>query len=196
MAVVSCWLVGILGLLRLQVAFGNVRGDFGLVTTETIGAMFAALYATSIPFYLSRRKLRKIRASLVPGGSKFETDGVTVYSQWNMVLDQTGKSGWGWGQASMITVDTAARTVRYNPSFWATRHWAAYVLPGARLLRTAGEGAGCSVLAKAFRNPDASIALVALNSGDAACNLTATVDGAAAFSAELPGHSMNTFVVP
>ena len=34
----------------------------------------------------------------------FIESGVSVYSQWNMVLDQDGKSGWGWTQCSPVTV--------------------------------------------------------------------------------------------
>ena len=43
--------------------------------------------------------------------------GANSYMQWNMVLDQTGLSHWNWKQCAMISVDTAGKTVTYNPQF-------------------------------------------------------------------------------
>ena len=48
----------------------------------------------------------------------FLESGVSVYSQWNMVLDQTGRSGWGWSQCSPVTIDTVAQTVTYEGVPW------------------------------------------------------------------------------
>ncbi len=58
-------------------------------------------------------------------------NGVSVYSFWNSVLDETGKSMWGWKQNSMITVNSTTKEVVYNPEFYLLKHFSYYVQPGA-----------------------------------------------------------------
>ena len=71
----------------------------------------------------------------------FIESGVSLYSQWNMVLDETGKSGWNWSQCSPVTVFKAAQTVSYEGSYWATKHYSYFVEPGAKVLLVSGGGA-------------------------------------------------------
>lgn len=87
-------------------------------------------------------------------------NGVSSYAYWNIVLDQTGLSPWGWRQNSLITVDRETKAVRYNPEYYIMKHVSHFVLPGANLLETNG---GADHLA--FINPDGSIVLVVVNSG-------------------------------
>jgi glucosylceramidase len=61
-------------------------------------------------------------------------NGVSVYSFWNSVLDETGKSMWGWKQNSMISVNRKTGHVVYNPEFYLMKHLAAFVGPGAHYL--------------------------------------------------------------
>jgi glucosylceramidase len=63
-----------------------------------------------------------------------------MYSQWNMVLDSTGASGFGWKQSAMISVDKPTQTVTYNPHFYAVKHFSHFVNPGALRLDLVGEG--------------------------------------------------------
>ena len=71
----------------------------------------------------------------------FIESGVSLCSQWNMVLDETGKSGWNWSQCSPVTVFKAAQTVSYEGSYWATKHYSYFVEPGAKVLLVSGGGA-------------------------------------------------------
>jgi glucosylceramidase len=64
------------------------------------------------------------------------SNGASAYMYWNMVLDETGKSQWGWKQNSMISINRENGEVVYNPEFYLMKHLAAYVKPGARYLRT------------------------------------------------------------
>jgi len=50
-------------------------------------------------------------------------NGASVYSFWNSVLDETGKSMWGWKQNSMITVTSSTKEVVYNPEFYLLKHF-------------------------------------------------------------------------
>lgn len=48
----------------------------------------------------------------------------------------------------------------------------------------------------AFRNPNGTVALIGLNPTAASTRVQISVDGAVAAEVALPGHSMNTFMVP
>ena len=69
------------------------------------------------------------------------SNGANAYMYWNMVLDETGKSQWGWKQNSMISINRKTGQVVYNPEFYLMKHLAAYVSPGARFIPT--EGTNC-----------------------------------------------------
>lgn len=43
--------------------------------------------------------------------------GCDVYSYWNMILDESCKSHWGWKQNSLITINETSNEVIYNPDF-------------------------------------------------------------------------------
>ena len=85
--------------------------------------------------------------------------GANAYMYWNMVLDQTGKSRWGWKQNSMITVDSTTGTIIYNPEFYLMKHMSYFIKPGAVKLGTSGEFEQLL----AFGNPDKSMVLVIYN---------------------------------
>jgi glucosylceramidase len=55
------------------------------------------------------------------------SNGASAYMYWNMVLDETGKSQWGWKQNSMISINRKTGQVVYNPEFYLMKHLAAYV---------------------------------------------------------------------
>lgn len=94
------------------------------------------------------------------------------YSQWNMVLDETGMSSWGWKQNAMITVDTYNKTYRVNPQYTAVKHFTKFVKPGAtRVETTTKEG----VQALAFKNSDGQLVLVCSNQSDKEQQLTVQV---------------------
>jgi|WetSurSiteA1Bulk_404760.scaffolds.fasta_scaffold02222_6 glucosylceramidase len=118
------------------------------------------------------------------------SNGVSVYTFWNSVLDETGKSMWGWKQNSMITINSQTGEVTYNPEFYLLKHFSYYIQPGARMLATSGDDGELL----AFRNPDGSVAVIAGNTGDAfrIINLKA---GNEMLSANLEPHSLNTFVI-
>ena len=132
-----------------------------------------------------------------------------------MVLDQAGRSGWGWAQCSPITVDNTNKQVTYEGSYWATKHFSYYVEANATVLPVTGAGndlcvtvngacgcaSGCSRGAPstefiAFRNPSGETVVLAQNRGMVEQPIEMTIDGKVAFSEKLPAASMNTFVVP
>ena len=117
-------------------------------------------------------------------------NGVSVYTFWNSVLDETGKSMWGWKQNSMISVDSEGSTIRYNPEYYLLKHFSSFILPGARMLSTSGRNKQTLV----FRNPDGTTVII---SGNTENDIRPVVFemGNQAFSADLQPHSFNTFIL-
>lgn len=119
-------------------------------------------------------------------------NGAVGYVYWNMVLPPGGRSTWGWPQNALITLDPESGTVTHNPEFWVMRHAAQYVRPGAVVLDLAGTWTPYTL---GFINPDGSRVLVVNNPFDRVEPFTVSWPGMAAFKAELPARSFNTFVI-
>lgn len=117
-------------------------------------------------------------------------NGISVYSFWNSVLDETGKSMWGWKQNSMITVNSTTKEVVYNPEFYLLKHFSHYIRPGAKKVKTEGENSGLL----AFQNPDNSLVLIIGNKQEAAAETTIGI-GEKRLTVILEPHSFNTFII-
>lgn len=116
--------------------------------------------------------------------------GANAYMYWNISLKKGGISRWGWSQNSLVTVDEAAHTFRYNPEYYLLKHLSHYVQPGARRLATTG--AFTNLLA--FRNPDKSVVLVAQNDHDTDQAVRFRVGGRMV-APVLRAHSFNTLML-
>lgn len=138
-------------------------------------------------------------------------NGVNAFCQWNMVLDETGKSNsqnGPWPQNSMISINKTTKEIKYNPQFYAVKHFSNFVKPGARRIETTGNySTGGSNLTStnlglkvtdgdmmAFLNPDGSIALVVRNSASAEKSVAIKL-GSLKFKPTIPANSFNTFVI-
>jgi glucosylceramidase len=114
---------------------------------------------------------------------------VGSFMQWNMILDQTGKSAWGWPQNSMICINRETKAVTYNPQFYAAKHFSYYVAPGAH--RIASTSADPDQIA--FQNPNGDIVVVIKN--PAADDRAVTISvGDESVNPSLPSHSISTLV--
>jgi glucosylceramidase len=118
-------------------------------------------------------------------------NGVSIYTFWNSVLDETGKSMWGWKQNSMITVNSKTREITYNPEFYLLKHFSCYIQPGARMLSTSGRNEGLL----AFLNPDSSLVVIAGNTKDEVQKMNLKVGDHILAMVLLP-HSFNSFLMP
>ncbi len=113
------------------------------------------------------------------------------YFFWNMVLDETGLSRWGWRQNSLLTVDRKRETVHYNSEFYAMKHFSATVKPGARRIAVSG---GPLKQVVAFQNPDGSKVLAFANGADQTVSVTLQV-GEMPVQMDVPAKSINTVVL-
>ncbi len=117
-------------------------------------------------------------------------NGICTYTFWNSILDETGKSMWGWKQNSMISINSTTKEVVYNPEYYLLKHFSHYVMPGARKVKT--EGDNSAILA--FLNPDKSLIVIACNKDDSARETNIRI-GKKRLSVTLEAHSFNTFKI-
>lgn len=99
--------------------------------------------------------------------------GARNFQYWNMVLDHTGLSPWGWHQNSLVSVDTEKKLVKYNPEYYLMKHLAHYLKPGAHYL-TLQDDADDLV---AFVNPDGKKVVLAVNREKDAKRIAINIDG-------------------
>ena len=116
--------------------------------------------------------------------------GANAYMYWNLALKDGGVSHWGWKQNSLITVDTIARTYKYNYEYYLLKHISHFVKPGARLLKTSGDLNDILV----FRNPDQTTVIVIRNESSAGKTIVLKI-GDKIIEPLLKADSFNTIVV-
>ena len=125
------------------------------------------------------------------GNIKWYVDkGVRSYMYWNMILDNTGESTWGWRQNAQVTIDKITKKVTYTPEFYIFKHLSYFVTPGSVKLET--KGRYYDVLA--FVTPEGKIILVTINTSDKPTSLKIKV-GSKSFDVTLPQKSFNTLTM-
>lgn len=93
---------------------------------------------------------------------QYMENGANSYMYWNMILDETGSSHWGWKQNSLLTVNSKTGKLTRNPEFYLFRHLSHFVKPGAVKLKTP-EGGDNALL---FLNPGNELVAIVVNSTD------------------------------
>lgn len=121
--------------------------------------------------------------------NQYIKNGANVYTYWNMVLDETGLSTWGWAQNSLISVDKSTKAVVYHPEFYIMKHVSHFVQPGAYRLETNG---GDDHLA--FVNPDGKTIVVFVNKENSGRTLKIGINGYV-LDIEAKARSFNTIVL-
>ena len=116
--------------------------------------------------------------------------GVNLYTYWNMVLDDTGSSKWGWKQNALVTVNQASGKVTYTPEFYLFKHFGQFVPRGSAKL--AAEGNFDNALC--FLTPGGELVLFAANTQTATQTISVKV-GSRSYEVKLPAKSFNTFRV-
>jgi glucosylceramidase len=112
---------------------------------------------------------------------------------WNLALDANHGPVIGSCTNCNGLVTVNGGSVTYNADYYVLGHLAKFVKPGAVRIDSTGQGQG-GIENVAFRNPDGSIALVAVNSGGAQ-NFQVSYNGST-FGYNLPAGAMATFTWP
>ncbi|MGN0854976.1 MAG: glycoside hydrolase family 30 beta sandwich domain-containing protein [Kiritimatiellia bacterium] len=118
--------------------------------------------------------------------------GAIEWYNWNLILEDNGRSAWGWCQNALIQVDSKTKKIRYTPEYYAVKHYTHYIAPGARQIgafewNKEREGV-------AYRNPDGTLVVVIGNWSGADSSVSVKL-GEKYLNATLPARSFNTFVV-
>jgi glucosylceramidase len=87
--------------------------------------------------------------------------GANSYMYWNIVLDETGKSNWGWKQNSLVSIDRGTKKITYHPEFYLIKLFSANIRPGAVKLSVDPEE---NTLA--FQNPNGEVVVILRNQAD------------------------------
>lgn len=65
------------------------------------------------------------------------SNNISAYTYWNMVLEPTGLSTWGWHQNSLITVSSDGKIIK-NPEYYVLKHFSKYIRPGYQRVKLSG----------------------------------------------------------
>lgn len=115
-------------------------------------------------------------------------NGANLYTYWNMVLDDSGRSAWGWKQNALVSVNKATGKPAYAPEFYLFKHFSYFVPASSVKLPCAGNFDD----ALAFRTPDGHAVIVLVNTQNFAQSVGVKI-GVQNLSAKLPPKSFNTF---
>lgn len=119
-------------------------------------------------------------------------NGISAYMYWNISLDKDpANNRWQWPQNSLISVDQGKKTYKYNPEYYLMKQFSHFVKPGAN--RIATEGTYDNILA--FRNPDNSLAIIAVNVDEAPKSLKIKVKEQLVLI-DMKAKSINTLEIP
>jgi glucosylceramidase len=69
--------------------------------------------------------------------SSYINYGVPNFCYWNMILNETGMSGWEWKQNCLINIDREAKTVTYNPDYAVMALFGKFMQPGMKRVAAA-----------------------------------------------------------
>lgn len=117
--------------------------------------------------------------------------------KWNVALDPNGGpkiAGGCSGCQGLVTINTNTHAVTTNADYYALGHASKFVRPGARRIESL-DSPGDGPYTVAFRNPDTSIVVVALNKAGIPRNYTFRWQQQS-FSYVLPSNSVATFTWP
>ena len=111
---------------------------------------------------------------------------------WNLLLDEQGGPNHAGNLCSApILYDTRTRVIHYQSSYYYIGHFARFIRPGAR--RVGLDNPRDDLDATAFRNPDGSVVVVAMNRTEAPISLEVTT-GDQSVTGTLPPHAIVTLV--
>jgi glucosylceramidase len=117
--------------------------------------------------------------------------GCDAFAYWNMLLDENQKSGWGWAQNSLATIDRPAKTFRFNPDYQPLYLASRFVRPGdVRVKATWSSRTTQDIvgMVASFLEPDGSITTLLQNNGNTSHVVELQVHGHS-FKVQVSAHS-------
>jgi glucosylceramidase len=159
-----------------------------LLTEFSVGAAYGE---TAVGPHTSWKGVERYAGELIGDFNNY----MAAETIWNLLVDETGgpyhdRTG---GSRAQIVVNPEKDEFYLEPTYYAVGHFSRFVKRGA--LRIGTSSFTDDIWVTAFKNPDGSLTAVALNRGDEAQKLRLRLEDITA-PAELPGHSLTTFVIP
>lgn len=172
---------GYAGNVSAQSVVRNAHPDKAIYFTEISGGDFAPNFNDNLVWYTR---------NLLIGGAR--NWGATVI-MWNLALDENGNPHLGGCNdcRGVVTVDSSSGNVTHNEEFFALGHASRFVEPGAT--RIGSTTINNLIETVAFRNPDGSEVMIALNPTGSDQTFRAVRSGEH-FSYTLGSQSVATFV--
>lgn len=154
--------------------------DKGIWFTECSGGQWATDFGSNLKWNMQ---------NLIIGSIRNWAKGVTF---WNMALDQNfGPQNGGCTDCrGVVRIDSTNGSVAYNVEYYVLGHASKFVAPGA--VRIASSSYSNGIETVAFRNPNGSKALIALNATSASTSFKVRWGGQA-FTYTLPAGAVATF---
>jgi glucosylceramidase len=135
-------------------------------------------------------------AEILGQGGTTAIDSLRNWSQsvtfWNLALNASGGPVTGNSCGCTAPVTTNGSSVTYNAEYYILGQFSKFVKPGAVRIDSNVVGNIDNV---AFKNPDGTIAMVALNEGSGSQSFQVSYDGSS-FGDTLPGGAIATFTWP
>lgn len=122
--------------------------------------------------------------------SKYVTAGAENFTYWNMILDETNESGWGWRQNSLLSINRNSGEVIYHPDYAVMTLISRFVRPGdKRIAHIYWEGKTFAV-----KGPDGTVKVFVLNKASDSKMLTIKVSGYENLQVEIPPRALSVVV--
>jgi glucosylceramidase len=167
------------GDVSAQTTVHNAYPDKDIYFTEATGGDWATNFGDNIVWNFQ---------NIIIGGTR---NWAKTAILWNVALDQNGNPHQGGCDdcRGVVTVNSSTGAVTFNEEFYALGHATIAVQPGAvRIASTTTSG----INTVAFRNPDDSEVLIALNPNSSTATMRVYENGQN-FTYQIPGKSVATF---
>lgn len=112
--------------------------------------------------------------------------GLPNYCYWNMILNETTKSGWDWAQNSMINIDRENKSVTYNPDYAAMCLFGQFIRPGVKRIASKVRRAG----AITFIDEEQNIIVFLKNQGEKPAIYDLKTDESSSSRVEIPANAL------
>ena len=145
----------------------NAYPDKGIYFTEFSGGNWATNFGDNLVYFAQNQFI---------GGTRNFAKNVLL---WNLALDENGEphSGGCNGCRGVVTINSVTNAVTFNEEFYSIAHASKFVMPGAVRIASGTQPGVLETVA--FRNPDLSEVLLAVNATNQTRTLRVVRDGEA-----------------
>lgn len=124
--------------------------------------------------------------------ANYINSGSATFTYWNMILNETTKSGWDWTQNSLININRANGQVVYNPDYNAMYIISKFIQPGDVRIASVNRGEQHPTIT--VKSPDGTIKLLVQNTNEEERTFEIAISNQT-YKLNLPPHAISAIVV-